>query len=455
MEVCAMTITHKDQSTAVSLDQLLADWEEQGIRTVLFELPDMHGVARSKLIPLSKVRGYAEKGLNMYGGTVALDSRSFVVPGTRYNEEKNYADQMLIPDLSTAAVVPWLSGTARLICDAYWQDGTPLYAAPRHVLRRVLSELDKLGYEAVIGLEYEFYLLDPMTMTPVFNGLHIFNTSRNLAVPVTERIVELMPQIGIDIITANCEYGPGQFEINYGAHSALRAADLGFTFKNGVKMIARQLGYHATFMTKPFSDQSASGAHTHVSLVSKATGQNAFLDANDPHGLSPTAYYFTQGMLKHANAAMALMAPTPNCYHRFVPHHFAPSNISWGPEDRSAMIRAKNSRDERTHLENRLPTALSNPYLSIAAVIAAGVLGLRDQELPPAAVSGLAEEHSEFPPLPTTLDEALDALERDEEFRQLLGDEFVEIFTRAKRSELARFKAHVTDWEREEYLEIY
>ena len=448
-----MSTTEVYQSA--KLDELLARWESDGINNVLFELPDMHGTARSKIIPLNKVRGFAEKGLNMYGGALALDSSSFVVSGTKYNEEVNYADQVLKPDLSTAAIVPWMNKTARLICDTYWADGTPLHAAPRHVLRKAVAELDKLGFQAVVGLEYEFYLLDPTTMKPIFEGLHIFNTMRNTAVPVAERIVELMPQIGIDIITANAEYAPGQFEINYGPHEALRAGDLGFTFKNGVKFIARQLGYHATFMTKPFTDQSASGAHTHISLVSKESGENAFLDNDDKNGLSQTAYHFTQGLLQHANAAMALMAPTPNCYHRFVPHHFAPSNISWGLEDRSAMIRAKNSRDNRTHLENRLPTALSNSYLATAAIIAAGALGLKEAKMPHEVVEGLAESHEEFEALPATLDDALDALEGDKEFRAILGDEFVEVFTTMKRSELARLKAHVTDWERDEYMEMY
>jgi len=448
-------MTTTEVNPTVTLDGLLSHWESEGISNVLFELPDMHGVARTKIVPLNKVRGFAEKGLNMYGGTLTLDTRSFVVSDSKYNEEKNYADQVLIPDLSTASIVPWMNKTARLICDTYWADGTPLHAAPRHVLRRAIAELDKLGYQAVVGLEYEFYLLDPTTMKPVFDGLHIFNHMRNTAVPVAERIVELMPQIGIDIITANCEYGPGQFEINYGPHQGLRAGDLGFTFKNGVKYIARQLGYHATFMTKPFTDQSASGAHTHISLVSKESGENAFLDTNDKHGLSQTAYHFTQGMLKHANAAMALMAPTPNCYHRFVPHHFAPSNISWGLEDRTALIRAKNSRDSRTHLENRLPTALSNSYLATAAVIAAGILGLKEAEMPPELVEGLAESYGGFEPLPPTLDDALNALESDEAFRSILGDEFVQVFTPIKRSELARLKAHVTDWERDEYLEMF
>ncbi len=185
-----------------------------------------------------------------------------------------YADQVLRPDLSTAAIVPWLQHTARLICDTYWADGTPLHAAPRHVLRRVIEQLEQLGYTAQVGLEYEFYALDLVTRQPVFGGLHIFNTGRNLAVPLTERIVELMPQVGIDIITANAEYGPGQFEINYGAHEALLAGDLGFTFKNGVKLIAQQLGYQATFMTKPFTEQSSSGAH--------APGESAADGAQQP-----------------------------------------------------------------------------------------------------------------------------------------------------------------------------
>ncbi|GHO99811.1 glutamine synthetase [Reticulibacter mediterranei] len=448
-----MTTTHHHSAT--TLDGLLEYWQEQDIRNVLFELPDMHGIPRSKIVPLNKVQGFIEKGLNMYGGTVTLDTRSFVISGTKYNEEVNYADQVLKPDISTAAIVPWMNNTARLICDAYWTDGTPLQASPRYLLKQVVAELDTLGYQAVVGLEYEFYLLDSATMKPIFDGLHIFNTARNVSSPVIERIVELLPQMGIDIITANCEYGPGQFEINYGPHEAIQAGDLGFTFKNGVKMIAQQLKYHATFMTKPFSDQSASGSHTHVSLISKEDGRNAFLDSDDRHGLSQSAYHFMQGMLKHAPAAMALMAPTPNCYHRFVPHHFAPINVSWGLEDRSAMIRAKNSYDSRTHLENRLPTALSNPYLTTAAVIASGILGLKEAQMPPEPVQGLAENQNNFDPLPATLDEALHALERDEPFRALLGDEFVQVFTTMKRSELARFKAYVTDWERDEYLEIF
>src|SRR5438477_10882966 len=179
--------TAEEQS--VTVEDVLAGWREQAIRNVRFELPDMPGTSRSKLVPIEHAERDAREGLNMYGGTVVLDSRSDVVPGTLYNEEIAYADQRLRPDSSTAAVVPWLEATGRMICDTFWDDGRPLGAAPRHVFRRVLERCRELGYEPLIGIEPEFYLLDGETRQPLFDGYHIFNTVRNTWVPAIERIV--------------------------------------------------------------------------------------------------------------------------------------------------------------------------------------------------------------------------------------------------------------------------
>src|SRR5205085_1646038 len=187
---------------AVTAQEVLARWREEGIRNVRFELPDMHGTSRSKLLPIEHAPRYAEEGLNMYGGTVVLDSRSDVVPGTLYNEEVAYADQLLRPDPRTAAIVPWADATGRLICDTYWGDDRPLAAAPRHVYRRVLERCHELGYEPLMGVEPEFYLLDAATREPLFGGYHIFNTVRNTYVPLIERIVDEMRAFGIDVITA-------------------------------------------------------------------------------------------------------------------------------------------------------------------------------------------------------------------------------------------------------------
>src|SRR5713226_4798344 len=143
------------EKKSVSVERVLSEWKQKGIRNVRFELPDMHGTSRSKIVPIEHAAHYSRDGLNMYGGTAVLDSRSDVVSGTLYNEEVAYADQLLRPDPATAAVVPWAESTARLICDGYWTDGRPLAAAPRHVFRRVLDRSRQLGYEPLIGIEYE------------------------------------------------------------------------------------------------------------------------------------------------------------------------------------------------------------------------------------------------------------------------------------------------------------
>lgn len=438
-----------------SITDLVREWRGQGIQYVQFELPDMHGISRSKIIPLNHVESFARNGLNMYGGTVVLDTASSVVPATLYNEEVNYADQYLMPDLDTAIVLPWAANTARLICNGHWEDGRPQKANPRYVLQQLLREAERLGFTVTVGLEYEFYLLEPGTAKPTFGGLHIFNSLRNTYVPVIEDIMAQMPKAGVDIITANAEYAPSQFEINFGPKAGIAAADQAFTFKNGVKAIAHKHGYNATFMTKPFADQAASGCHIHVSLQDKNTGKNVFLDDHDKDGLSKTARCFIQGMLEHTPASMALVAPTINCYHRFVPHHFAPSNVSWGIQDRTAAIRVKNSRDENNHLENRLGSGLANPYLAMAGVLAGGLLGLKKGKPVGPPGQGPAEEDKRYPALPTTLDAALDALLADKEFRALLGDEFVTAYNVMRRYEIARFRSYITDWEKAEYLEIY
>jgi glutamine synthetase len=438
-----------------AIDEVLGQWRKAGIRNVRFELPDLHGTSRSKIIPIEHAERYSRTGLNMYGGTAVLDSRSDVVSGTLYNEEVAYADQLLRPDPATAAVVPWLEATARLICDGYWADGGPLAAEPRHVFRGVLERCREIGYEPLIGIEYEFYLLDPDTHAPLFTGYHIFNSVRNTWVPVIERIVADMRDYGIDIITANCEYAGSQWEINYRPATGMAGPDQAFSFKNGVKELARREGLLATFMTKPFADSAGCGAHTHISLLSRDGGAPAFADENDDMGFSIVARQFIAGQLGRAGSIYPLLAPTVNCLKRRRRHTFSPTNVSWGMEDRSAFLRVKGGSPEDRHIENRAPSGLSNPYLASAALLAAGILGIEEQlELEPAARPP-AEEDETKTPLPTTLEEGLQLLESDQKLVELLGSEFIEAYTVMRRYELGRLADHVTDWELQEYLELY
>lgn len=439
---------------ADTVEQILESWRPQGIRFVRFELPDMHGTSRSKLIPIEHAAAYAAGGLNMYGGAGVLDTRSDVVGGTLYNEEVAYGDQRLLPDPATAAVIPWAPDTARFICDSVWDDGRPLAALPRHVYRRVLDRCRELGFEPVLGFEPEFYLLDGETKAPLFEGYHIFNTVRNTYVPFVQDLVEQLQELGIDIITANCEYAGSQWEVNYAPGPGMASPDATFTFKNAVKELAHLEGYCATFMSKPFSGWAGSGMHGHVSLLD-GDGRNVFADESDADGISELCRSFIAGQLRHARSSYALHAPTVNCIKRRRPHTFSPSNVSWGFEDRSALVRIKGGSLSTRHVEHRAPTALANPYLVGAAMLGAGLIGI-DEELelePPAARP--AEEDATKTPLPVSVHESLAALEADDKLRALLGGEFVTAYTVMRRHELQRFDDHVTDWEFAEYVEIF
>jgi glutamine synthetase len=443
------------KSKTDAIAEQVAALRADGIELVRFELPDLHAISRSKLVPIDAVEGYARKGLNFYGGILALDTASNVISGAGLNDEISYADSKLFPDFSSLRRVPWKHNTAKVICDVAYQDNTPYESAPRYVLRKLLETAAEMGFDVMMGHEYEFYLLNRETREPLFGGVHIFNTTRNTYVDALEVILHNLMGIGIDVITHNCEYAPSQFEINYGPAVGLAAADKAFTFRNTVKEVAHLQGYLATFMSKPLAGLAGSGCHFHISLLDRKTGRNAFFDPADKDGLSLAARQFAAGILRHAPALMALAGPTPNCYHRIKPHTFAPSNISWGIEDRSAFVRVKASKDSATHHEMRGASALANPYLTAAGTLAAGLMGIKDKlKLGPQS-TGPSEDDPRHAKLPTSLEQSLAHLEADKPFGHQLGADFLRLFLTVKRHELARFRGHITDWERNEYLEVF
>lgn len=429
--------------------------KEAGFDFVRFEVPDMAGLSRGKTIPISHVASYMENGLNLYGGTVALDTASVPVRNSGYNEERNFADCVMVVDTQTLSPVPWLDRTARVICDTMWYDGTPQFAAPRLLLKKMLNLAARLGYTVKMGHEYEFYAVDRETRAPLWGGQPIFVTARTHENPVFDALIRTLQAQGVDIITWNVEHGPAQMEINYSALDGVAAADRAFVFKSTVKEFLAKHGMLATFMTKPYKGLSGSCSHFHISLWHTATGQNAFLDKSAEHGLSAVMRSFIQGILDHARGAMAIWNPTPNCYRRIRPRTYAPSNISWGIQDRSASVRVKATYDEATHLELRVPSAISNPYLVAASTIACGLLGvLQQRELSPAG-TGPKEEDSRFEKLPTAIEDALEAFETDHDLRNLLGDEFVKVYTTMKWQEVCRLRDEIPQAETAEYFELY
>jgi glutamine synthetase len=443
---------HHTPETAKALAESLA---ENSVEFVRFELPDLAGLSRGKTVPIGHVEDYVKNGLNLYGGTVTLDSNSIPIAGVGYNEDVNFTDCLMVADPDSVSNVPWLANTARVICDTRWYDGRPQIAAPRMVLKSVLAEAAKLGYGVKMGHEYEFYVVDLETRKPLYTGQPIFVTSKIHQHPALDKLMRVLNASGVDMITANSEHGPGQWELNFAALTGVAAADRAFVFKNTVKEFLLTEGLLATFMTKPYKGISGSCSHFHVSLYDLATGNNVFLDNEDKDGMSALMKNFVQGILEHAPAAQALWNPTPNCYRRIRPHTFAPSNISWGVEDRSASVRIKASKDKRQHLEVRVPSALSNPYLTAAATIAAGLLGVKNNSTLAPERAGLKEDDPSFAKLPTEMHESLAALSADTALIDMLSPEFVKVFTTVKNAEMLRLRDEIPAAETNEYFDNY
>jgi len=443
------------QHTSESAREFVTSLRENSVEFLRFELPDLAGLSRGKTVPIDHVEAYVLNGLNLYGGTVTLDTNSIPVQGTGYNEDVNFTDCLMVADPTTLSNVPWLTNTARVICDTKWYDGRPQLAAPRMVLKNVLAAAAEMGFGVKMGHEYEFYVVDLQTRQPLYTGQPIFVTARTHQHPAMEKLLRVLRESGVDMITANAEHGPAQWELNFAALDGIAAADRAFVFKNTVKEYLRTEGVLATFMTKPYKGLSGSCSHFHVSLYDLKTGENVFLDQADKDGMSGVMKSFVQGILDHARAEQALWNPTTNCYRRIRPATFAPSNISWGVEDRSASVRIKASKDKRQHLEVRVPSALSNPYLTAAATIAAGLLGVKANAVLAPERAGLKENDPSFAKLPTEMHESLAALAADEALGSLLSPEFINVFIKVKTAEMLRLRDEIPAAETSEYFEMY
>src|SRR5689334_6745803 len=195
---------------------MMEQLQKQGIEYLRFELPDMHGISRSKTVPADKVEGYARGGLNFYGGIQGLDTSSNVVPASAMHTQRNYADQILFPDPESFRVIPWLEKTATVVCLGYEYGGVPQKAAPRWVLSELVRQANAVGYDVMMGHEYEYYLLDAATKRRLYEGIHIFHTVRNHYAPFLDQLVPTLRDYAIDVITHNCEYAGSQYETVYG-----------------------------------------------------------------------------------------------------------------------------------------------------------------------------------------------------------------------------------------------
>lgn len=438
------------------------------MRTVLLGGPDTNGILRGKRVGRPVLGAALEHGIALSEAIWALplDEREPVAPpaGHRgYFPSDGYPDVLARPDLATTRLVPWQPSTALVLCD-FLRHGEALALCPREVLRRVAARARAMGFEARVGVELEFYLLRETPATVAAKRpeqLHALETRPSAYGVVAgarqgsaaRLLSDCLLAFGLDIAACHPEAGPGQLEITLGHADALAAADAAFLVKAAVKDIAARLGLLATFMARPRSDWPGSSCHLHLSL--RTGDRDAFFDGQEVHGMSGTMRHFVAGTLATIAELSAIMAPTPNSYRRPRPYSWAATTATWSLDNRSAGLRAVSEGEGATRIEHRQPGADVNPYLAVAAALAAGLHGIERGLAPPPPLSGdlYALGEAVAPPLPRELGPATDCLQASPVARSWLGSEFVEHYAALRRAELTAAADAVTDWETARYLE--
>lgn len=441
-------------------DDIIRMAREEDVEFIRLQFTDIFGQLKNVAITSSQL----EKALDnqcMFDGSAI---EGFV----RIDE----SDMYLYPDLDTFEIFPWRpqqGKVARLICDVCRPNGNPFEGDPRYVLKKALNHARKMGYEFYAGPECEFFLfhLDdeglPTTVTHEKAGYFDVGPL-DFAENVRRDIVMNLEEMGFDIEASYHEISPAQHEIDFHYNKGLATADNIVTFKMAVKSIAKRHGLHATFMPKPKEGVNGSGMHMNLSLFDQE-GKNVFADPKDPRGLglSRTAYQFMAGIMNHLDSMALLTNPLVNSYKRLIPGYDAPVYKAWAPSAaRSCVMRIPNARGANTRVELRSPDSAMNPYLTLAAILEAGLEGIEKGEEIGNPVSGnlyaLTEEERErmgIGQIPHTLGEAIQAFANDPFLRRVLGEHIYQKYLEAKQAEWDQFRAQVTDWEISQYLFKY
>ncbi|CAM2913838.1 type I glutamate--ammonia ligase [Salinicoccus roseus] len=431
--------------------------EEENVRYLRLQFSDILGTIKNVEVPISQLN----KALD---GEMMFDGSS--IEGFVRIEE---SDMYLVPDLDTWTIFPWTAGkgkVARLICDIYNVDGEPFDGDPRSNLKRVLKEMEDMGYSAFnLGPEPEFFLfkLDEKGQpTTELNdqGGYFDLAPTDLGENCRRDIVLELEDMGFEIEASHHEVAPGQHEIDFKYADAITACDNIQTFKLVVKTVARKHNLHATFMPKPLFGLNGNGMHFNVSLFKG--GENAFYDENDDIGLSQDMRYFMAGILKHARGFTAVCNPLVNSYKRLVPGYEAPSYIAWSGKNRSPLLRIPSSRGLSTRAEVRSVDPAANPYLALAVILKAGLEGIKNKtDLPEPVNENIYEMSREereavgVEDLPSTLYTALKAMREDRVIIDALGSHIYRQFHGNKSVEWDMYRSQVSDWELKQYLNQY
>jgi glutamine synthetase len=444
-----------DRTPPLSVEELHALVAGGDIDTVVLAFPDMQGRLQGKRFAarffLDEVMRHGTEGCNYL---LAVDAEMNTVDGYAMSSwDRGYGDFAMRPDMSTLRRVPWNAGTALVVADLAWEDGSPVVAAPRQILRRQLDRLAERGLTAQVGTELEFIVFKDtyerawdanyrgLTPANQYNiDYSVLGTGR--IEPLLRRIRNEMAGAGMTVESAKGECNPGQHEIAFRYDEALVTCDQHAVYKTGAKEIAAQEGMSLTFMAK-YNEREGNSCHIHLS-VTDADGRPAFA-GDGRHGMSPLMRHFLAGQLAALRDFSLLYAPNINSYKRFQPGSFAPTAVAWGHDNRTCALRVV-GHGRSLRFENRLPGGDVNPHLAVAAMVAAGLHGVEQElELPePCAGNAYTAGYEQ---VPTTLREAAELWENSPVAKAAFGTEVVDHYRNMARVELAAFDAAVTDWE--------
>lgn len=429
---------------------------------------DTDGILRGKYVSLEKFHSAAAHGLGFCDVIFGWDSADALYDRPAVTGwQSGFPDTTAKIDLGSFRVLPWEPNTAFFLLDFCRTDGSPLPVSPRRVLQRVIERAEKAGYSPRASIEYEYWFFreDPHTargkqyraLTPLTPGMFGYSVLRSsVESGLAHEILDSAAQLGIEIEGHHTETGPGVYETAIRVDDALRAADHAALFKIAIKVLAQKRGLMATFMAKWNAKMPGSSGHIHQSLMDRGGKTNLFYgraNGAQSHGMSPLMEHYMAGQLALMPEFALMFLPTINSYKRIAPGtmSWAPSNVTWGIDNRTTALRAILTGSKTTRVEHRLAGADANPYLSLAASLAGGLYGIEHPaKLPPPTTNAYA---SDAAPLPRTLKEANAAFRTSAAACDWFGKEFVEFYSMTRDWELRQFERAVTDWEMERYFE--
>lgn len=444
----------------LSFEELKQQVDQGSIDTVIAAMPDMQGRLMGKRFQAEYFVNSAWEETHACNYLLATDMEMTTVDGyASTGWSAGYGDYTLKPDLSTLRSVPWLEGTALVLCDAFdHHTHAPVAHAPRAVLQKQLQRLDQMGLVSAIATELEFFIFresfedlsdqgyrSPTTISAYNEDYHIFQTTKEEG--LMRKIRNGLQAAGIDVENSKGEASAGQAEINVSYCEGLMMADNHVVVKNAIKEMAFQEGKAITFMAKWDTSAAGSSSHIHQSLQKK-DGAPIFYDPDAPYGMSETMRHYLAGLLKYADDNTYFLAPYINSYKRFSAGTFAPTKAVWSIDNRTAGYRIVAPGSQSVRVECRVGGSDLNPYLAIASQIAAGIKGIEQKLSLEAAFCGDAYRANDVREIPRTLRAATEALRNSGMLREAMGDDVVDHYVRAAQWETEDFERKVTDYER-------